>query len=58
MKEKCLSLRISIIIMVVGILTSAILQFVNFGLLPIVQNYLVMLLGGGAASALVTTIIY
>lgn len=58
MKEKCLSLRISIIIMMVGILTSAIFQFVNFGLLPIVQNYLVMLLGGGAASALVTTIIY
>lgn len=58
MKEKCHSLRISITIMVVGIITSAIFQFVNLGLLPIVQNYLVMLLGGGAASALVTTIIY
>ena len=59
MKEKCYGIRTSIIIMILGIFLSSIFQFCNFVCLSKkFTDYLVMLFGGAAASALVTLIIY
>lgn len=58
MKEKCFSLMISIVIMVSGIVLSAVIQFVPLGLPVSVQNYFVTIFAGAAASAIVTSIIY
>ena len=59
MKEKFYGIRTSIIIMILGIFLSSIFQFCNFVCLSKkFTDYLVMLFGGAAASALVTLIIY
>lgn len=58
MKEKCWSLRLSLIIMVAGMALSAIIKFVDLGICESVQDYLFTVLSGAGASALVTVIIY
>lgn len=58
MKEKCWSLRLSLIIMIVGIVLSAIVKFIGLGKYGLMQDYLFTMLSGAGASALVTVIIY